>query len=135
MKNDYVTINGRLEHRIIMEIYIGRKLNKEEVVHHKNGVKYDNRIENLEVMTISQHSKYHYLNRNHVFGGVRNKTSFRYGDTRGSKNRKAKLNEDKVIFIRNNKHSYSTKEFCAMFGVAERTVRDVKSNKYWKHIL
>jgi hypothetical protein len=47
------------EHRIVAEQIIGRRLNKEEIVHHKNGKRWDNRLENLEVMNKNDHAKLH----------------------------------------------------------------------------
>ena len=50
-----------LEHRYVMEQHLGRKLESQEIVHHKNKQKRDNRLENLEVHTVASHSKHHSL--------------------------------------------------------------------------
>lgn len=42
------------EHIVVMEQKIGRALVKGEEVHHRNGVKDDNRPENLEIWAVSQ---------------------------------------------------------------------------------
>ena len=49
-----------LEQRIVIENYLGRLLNPDEVVHHKNGNKKDNRPANLEVMSNGEHVRHHH---------------------------------------------------------------------------
>ena len=48
-KNGYV-----LEHRLIMENFIGRYLRSNEFIHHKNKTRDDNKIENLEIIVLGE---------------------------------------------------------------------------------
>ncbi len=47
------------EEWLVAEKMIGRKLYRDEIVHHINGNKNDNRPENLKVMTAGEHKKLH----------------------------------------------------------------------------
>ena len=61
------THDGRKQiklHRLIMEEHIGKKLLPKEIVHHINQNKIDNRIENLQIVSRSEHNTIHkFLNR------------------------------------------------------------------------
>lgn len=55
-KNGYVLL-----HRVIVENHLGRLLNSNEVVHHKDGNKRNNSIENLEILSPGEHTRLHGL--------------------------------------------------------------------------
>lgn len=52
-----------MEHVLVMECLIGRHLKDDEVVHHKNGKRDDNRKENLQLMTFKEHASLHMKQR------------------------------------------------------------------------
>jgi hypothetical protein len=52
------------EHRLVMEKYLDKYLPLKDQIHHINGIKTDNRIENLEILSASDHRTKHNLENN-----------------------------------------------------------------------
>lgn len=69
-----------------MEEYLGRKLDKSEVVHHINENTLDNRIENLQVMSQAEHNTLH----------KKGKVSWALGKTKETDARIKKISESKM---------------------------------------
>ena len=58
--NGYSKIYGKLAHRVIVEQLLGRSLTSEEVIHHRDGNRYNNVPENLVVFpTAGDHTRFH----------------------------------------------------------------------------
>lgn len=47
------------EHRYVMSLHLGRWLERDEVVHHKDEDKTNNSLDNLELTNASEHTKIH----------------------------------------------------------------------------
>ena len=113
----------RDEHRYIMEQHIGRELSRNEVVHHKNGDKRDNRIENLEIMSLSEHTKKHRDGKPHS-----KETKQKISNSSMGRHNIAcrKLTSEEVCFIRENyvprDRNFGARALSRKFNVCHATI-------------
>ena len=112
-----VWIDGKLRfvHRLVAEKYVPNPDNKPQV-NHKDGNKLNNNADNLEWVT-------NYENRQHA---IQHNLHFT-----GEKCSWAKLNKEKVIFIRNHPE-IKAKELAELFGVTNSTIKSIRNYKSWK---
>jgi len=97
------------------------------VINHKNGIKNDNRLANLEVVTKSENTAHGYR----VLGRkAPNYPSF------GEKNGSAKLTEERVRKIRQlyATGKYRQKDIAIMFGVTQRLICIITRREIWSHV-
>lgn len=77
-EHPFADINGRIkEERLIMEMHIGRYLKKEEIIHHIDHNKQNNLIENLQIVTSSEHNRIHHLGNKNRLGQTNSKETRR----------------------------------------------------------
>lgn len=109
-------------HRLVAETFIANSENKHEV-NHIDGNKFNNYVGNLEWVTDCE-------NKKHAIENGLMKSA-------GSNNPCAKLNEEKVITIREMYSSgkFSLKELSKIFEVSDSLIGQIVQYKIWKHIV
>lgn len=107
-------------HRLVATTFIPNPLNKPQV-NHKNGIKTDNRVENLEWNTISENQKHS------IRTGLRT--------AKGVKNSQAQLDELSVRVIREAVAANCKKsDIARYFKVSPATITDIYTRRSWPHI-
>lgn len=109
-------------HRLVVVAFIS-EIKKGLNVNHKDGIKGNNNLNNLEIVTISENLLHAFRN------GLR--TPYK---TKGTKNGNSKLTEIDVLQIRKTFKKGKSVEFAKRFKVDPSTILSVFKRSTWKHI-
>lgn len=119
------TVHGdkmMLVHRMVALAFIGEPPDGKSQVNHKNGIPWDNRVENLEWVSCSE-------NIRHAFRTGLNVALV------GSGNRKSKLTEPEVLkIVQLQKEGWGNAAIGRMFGVSEGVPNHIKTGRSWNHV-
>lgn len=105
-------------HRLVASAFLPNPQSKEQV-NHKNGIRNDNRLENLEWCSCSE-------NHRHAFD-VLGKQATKYWLGKASINRK--LTKEQIEQIIQDKRSQET--IAKEYGVSQQTISNIKTGKYY----
>lgn len=121
-KDGYLTVNLKIEqkvtikkvHRLVAEAFVENPLNKSDV-NHINGLKSDNRIENLEWVTTKENSQHR--TRTRLTKPILDDEQIEY------------IQKNVVIYNDGKKHENSISDLARRFNVDRRTITDIVNNK------
>lgn len=108
-------------HRLVARAFLANPQNKPQV-NHKNGIKTDNRLNNLEWLTISENHKHAY------------KIGLKYQEGENSGN--PSLNEKQVRAVKHClKLGMTNIDISKYFPVTHQQISCIKLGKSWKHVI
>jgi hypothetical protein len=107
------------EHRLVANAFITNDFNK-PTVNHINGIKTDNRVENLEWCTNKENTQHS------IKIGLQNK--------KGTNHHKCKLTEEQVREIREIGFSQTRMALAKKYGVSRTNILGIIRGKFWKHL-
>ena len=110
-------------HRLIAQAFIKNTDNK-PYINHKNEIKNDNRVENLEWCTASENIKHHYK-------------YFNTGNFVGEKNNNAKLKTSEVRQIKTifKNTNLLDQEISEMFNISRNVIYNIRTGRTWSHVV
>lgn len=136
--NGYLQIrlsrNNRVEtkfvHRLLLKLFTNSNYTDLEI-NHINGIKSDNRLENLEWIN-------HFKNMKHFWkSDLSNKTRLKMSETqhkfKGNKSPNHKLNQNDIIRIRDylKEELLTQKEIAKRFNISQQMISKINNNKNW----
>ncbi len=113
-------VKQRTVHSLVAETFIGPRPDGLQI-NHKNGVKTDNRVGNLEYVTCSENAKHAYRM------GLTKPPGLKGEDLPWSK-----LDEEKVRYIRSSDLSLTA--LARKYGVARSSICQVRTGRTWRHV-
>lgn len=122
----------RLCHRLVAISFIPNPENKPQV-NHKNGIRFDNDVTNLEWVTSKENTIHGYRSNGRKVSEKQKQIMSERA--RGAGNPKAKLNESIVLSIRRLRaKGISVKEVSERHGISRAQVSSIATGRTWKHI-
>lgn len=106
-------------HRLVAEAFIPNAENK-PCINHINGIKTDNKVNNLEWVTHSENNKHAY--------------NIGLSDAKGVKSGRAKLTNEKVYAIKYKMIGFTNKKLGEIFCIDNSHIGAIKNGKAWPHI-
>jgi hypothetical protein len=107
-------------HRMVLNVFVGTALHG-YVCNHKNGIRHDNRLQNLEWVTISD-------NNSHAYATLNKKPSNPCGETAGA----SKLNASQVKeIVSRHRMGETSRSLAKEHSVTDRSINQILSGETW----